>query len=179
MNYPYPIISKTERLVIAPGAEDLALGPSTGRLISEASEVFKAYICGSYARHYSYKHGTSFPRVRASGYDLTLDSTVREIFFSFLPVSLEELWLTQDNVIELCANYPAHLLEAAGPKFYLNLFLIKKDEEYPAKEHNLAVVTVGVTEHGLGTVPFDFSYSGTMASNGPHRVFVRQLPLAV
>jgi hypothetical protein len=164
------LVQSTSYLGLIPGLSSISTPPSDGRkLILSSGDVFRGRIDPDFKNYGLDKTGQPIKRSKCSGYEITSDSTFRQMFESF-GTNLEKLWVAQSQVVSICSNIKNLRQEGYG-----NFFLIKGDETLSAAEDNLFVVDVHVNPDGLNARVRRFSHVHVWSAVYRHRLFVPQL----
>lgn len=148
--------------------EEVKLGATSGtKTIYTAKETFKSYIDNDFKNWGLDKKSIPTKKTDLSIYELKEDSTFKEMF----TVDLENLVMTQSQIIDFCKKHRSHLRQDG----YATFFLTKKDFEKPATEDNLFVVHVRVDSDGLRVSVFHFDGAGVWGAVVRPRVVVPKL----
>jgi hypothetical protein len=142
--------------------ENITLPELKGALISEANDVFKSYIDRDF-KNWNLNSKTSSKETKVNVYEITKDGTFEDIFSRFNYNSLDELVMTQGQIIEFCGSHQNELNQD-----YSNFFLIKENGEY-------FVVFVRVYPGGLGVDVDRLGRDGVWDGEYRHRVVSPQL----
>jgi hypothetical protein len=144
--------------------KDIVLPKLKGALINEAKDTFKNWIDSDF-KNWNLNSKTSSKETKVSVYEITKDGTFEDIFSWFNYNSLDELVMTQGQIIEFCKNHKEEL----GQNWY-NFFLIKENGEY-------FVVLVSVYSDGLSVYVNRLEHDSVWHAGFRHRVFVPQLDI--
>jgi len=167
------LVSQTKYFRLIMSAKNLQLGCSSIRLIANATDVFKSGIDSDFNNYGLNMLSKSSTPARIYGYELVKGGIFKDMFLSF-GVDLEKLWSRQGQVIDICSVYAKHLCQNGNANF----FLIKKDEDKPATEDNLFVVSVYVVGGGLYARVRRFSFVSGWDGDDGRRFFCPQLLVA-
>jgi hypothetical protein len=154
------------------GDEKLTIRALDGRfIIVQAKNIFRANIDPHFIQWRLSKLGIATPEISVRVYEMIKDASFADIFNS-LPGTLEQKWLTQNQVIEFCAVWP-DWLRSGG---FATMFLCKNDESQPIDEanpqNNLMEVGVSAKTDGLSAVVNHFDYTYVWAAKYRRRVVV-------
>lgn len=138
--------SKSEILRII--AKNLVIANFDGRrLIYTASDVFKASIDKAFTKWGLNRIGVATPITSVNVFELIDDAKFIDLF-GFLPGPWRQKYLSQNQIVEFCENFPEWLRQG-----FTTMFLCKINETEDVDElnpgDNLVVVDVGVNPDGL------------------------------
>jgi len=168
---PKVIKKESKILNLLSGSEKIILSRLDGRTkISQAKNVFKAYISSDFENLGLNKKSKSTPKTEVEIYEIAKNANFKDMFTS-LSDDLDFLCLTQSQIIDFCEKHRSHLRQVG----YATLFLTKKDFEKPATEDNLFVVGVGVGSDGLGVDVSRFGRAHVWSADARRRVVVSKL----
>ena len=159
-------------LKLISGQEKLIIRALDGRfIIVQAKNIFRANIDPHFIQWRLSKLGIATPEISVEVHEMIKDASFMDIFNS-LPGTLEQKWLTQNQVIEFCTIWP-DWLRTGG---FATMFLCKKDENKPIDEANSQdnLIEVGVREkpEGLSVAVNRFDYTYIWAAKYHRRVVV-------
>lgn len=170
------LIKQTAHFRLIRGANSLQLPKSENRSILTAGGVF-VDIDVDFAQVDLNMSDQIAPPTKVSGYEIISDRrTFKKLFVSFGSLSfgaqnLEQIWLRQGHVVDICSIHAKRLHQDGRA----NLFLIKKDENRPAAMNNLLIVFVIATTKGPRPFLLPFSYNDVWNPQSGDRFFCRQL----
>jgi len=127
--------------------------------IANANSTFKAGIGSNFKNLGLDKSSINTKEIKIKPFELRRDAELGEIFNSFRN-SLDELCITQAQIIKFCEKYPNELY-----KYGANLFLIKENNEY-------FVVFVSVSSDGLSVRVYRLGRDDVRGGSYLRRVFV-------
>jgi hypothetical protein len=138
--------------------EDLKIGPTDGRrTIASAKEVFTGSIDYNFRRHLD-KHSFDSLSTGFRVLELHKNALFSELFLS-IGKSLDDLCFTQAQIIQVCTEHCAKLIDNGCSNF----FLMKEGDDF-------FVAYVFVYDGGLRV--FRFEYDCVWHGEYLHRVFV-------
>lgn len=157
------------------GGKKLTIRALDGRfIIIQAKNIFRANIDLHFIQWRLSKLGIATPETSLEVHKMIRDASFMDIFNS-LPGTLEQKWLTQNQVVEFCTVWP-DWLKSGG---YATMFLCKRDESQPIDEanpqNNLMEVGVSAKPDGLSVCVNHFDYTYLWAARYHRRVVVPQL----
>jgi len=144
--------------------EVITIPPCDGtRLISAAKNVFTSGIDQDFTRWNLSQVGNSTPATNVSVHEMGKDAKFTQIFGS-LGTDLDNLVLTQDQIIEFCLEHRSKLRQDGDATF----FLFKENEQF-------YVAYVRVYAGGLRVRVRRFGYDGVWDAGYANRIVVPQL----
>lgn len=149
------LISSTEELIIE------ALDGKA--IIAEAEKVFKAYISSGFRNCNLNNSGKATEETAVAVYEMTANATFVQMFGS-LADNLDQLVMSQSQIIRFCEKYPDWLRQDG----YATFFLIKESGAY-------FVVYVDVRGDGLRVFVYHLEYDGVWFAEIRRRLVTPQL----
>ncbi len=150
---PLQVISQTSNLKLISGNSEINLEATDGsRFISEAEPTFKDKIEENFKRYNLGKKSIPTEKTLVSVYESTKPGTGQEFFKRFF-VKLDELVLTQNQIIDFCEKHPSLLCQNG-----VTLFLIKEYYKY-------FIVWVKIHSNGLWVNVHHFNHENIFVSH--------------
>lgn len=118
--------AKNAFLKLISGTESLVIEALDGKaIIADAKKVFKAYISSDFRNWNLNNSGKATEETAGAVYEMTSDATFSQMFNS-LADNLDQLVMSQAQIISFCQKYPGWLRQDG----YGTFFLIKENGKY-------------------------------------------------